>query len=307
MLFTRRTKIGLHTYRFKQCPHCNFSSMSQATKYLTQDFVTEFIELYRLHPCLWKVKSENYFNKSKKQAAYEELLEVCKKIDENADVDFVKAKISSFRGSFRKELRKVRTSRRSGAGEEEVYVPKLWYYDLLLFTADQEIPRDSTSNLQDEQTQQENQGNSHEPDGDEENLETVLDQTRKPSTADDRPTSLKSSVQETRKRKNGGNLQRETLMKKVEKCVEREEDDFDIFGRLVASKLRKLKGQQHMLAEKQILEILYNFSLNTSTASSSRSYSPILNENLRETYVQNDSDIPSFSGEEVNRPYYFSL
>ena len=109
--------------------------MLQPTKYLSQNFVTEFIELYRLLPCLWKVKSSDYFNKAKKQAAYEELLEVCKKIDKNADVDFVKAKIPSFRGSFRKELRKVRASKRSGAGEEEVYVPKLWYYDLLLFTA----------------------------------------------------------------------------------------------------------------------------------------------------------------------------
>ena len=49
--------------------------MSQATKYLAHDFVTELIELYRLHPCLWKVKSEDYFNKAKKQAAYEEMAE----------------------------------------------------------------------------------------------------------------------------------------------------------------------------------------------------------------------------------------
>lgn len=40
---------------------------------------------------------------------------------------------------------KVRASEKSGAGTEEVHVPKLWYFDKLLFLEDQETPRMSKS------------------------------------------------------------------------------------------------------------------------------------------------------------------
>ncbi|CAH2001489.1 unnamed protein product [Acanthoscelides obtectus] len=36
---------------------------------------------------------------------------------------------------------------RSGAGADDVYIPTLWYYDLLLFTSDQEMPTASISNM----------------------------------------------------------------------------------------------------------------------------------------------------------------
>lgn len=48
---------------------------------------------------------------------------------------------------FRKEMKKVLESKRSGASQDEIYNPTLWYYDLLLFTKDQELPTDSLSNL----------------------------------------------------------------------------------------------------------------------------------------------------------------
>ncbi|KAL4090218.1 hypothetical protein QTP88_025117 [Uroleucon formosanum] len=47
----------------------------------------------------------------------------------------------------RKEMKKVMESQRSGSSKDDIYVPTLWYYDLLLFTKDQERPTDSISNL----------------------------------------------------------------------------------------------------------------------------------------------------------------
>lgn len=44
-------------------------------------------------------------------------------------------------------MKKVMESQRSGSSKDDIYVPTLWYYDLLLFTQDQEIPTDSISNL----------------------------------------------------------------------------------------------------------------------------------------------------------------
>lgn len=38
-------------------------------------------------------------------------------------------------------------SQRSVSSKDNIYIPTLWCYDLLLFTKDQEIPTDSISNL----------------------------------------------------------------------------------------------------------------------------------------------------------------
>ncbi|KAJ8926227.1 hypothetical protein NQ314_021415 [Rhamnusium bicolor] len=109
------------------------------------EFITEFIELYRQLPCLWKVKGKSYSNRHEKNKAYGKLLSFYKTGDENATVDSVKNKINNLRSAFRKELKKVRKSKRSGEGSDSVYEPTLWYFNLLLFTADQEKPRNSVS------------------------------------------------------------------------------------------------------------------------------------------------------------------
>ena len=38
--------------------------------YLVEGFSSEFIELFRHEECLWKVKSKDYYNRSKKDASY---------------------------------------------------------------------------------------------------------------------------------------------------------------------------------------------------------------------------------------------
>ncbi|XP_030747080.1 uncharacterized protein LOC115875704 [Sitophilus oryzae] len=117
------------------------------SRYWSKDFIRHFIEIYKSYPCLWKVRSKDYTNKNLKNKAYEKLVEVCKTIYPEANKDYVIKKIQSFRGSFRKEVKRVAESMRSGTGVDDVYVPTLWYYDLLLFTSDQEIPTASISNM----------------------------------------------------------------------------------------------------------------------------------------------------------------
>ncbi|CAJ0962542.1 unnamed protein product [Ranitomeya imitator] len=62
---------------------------------------------------------------------------------EAVDENIVRKKIQAFCTVYKKEVNKVEKSVKSGAGTDDVYVPKLWYYDLLVFTRDQEIPRPS--------------------------------------------------------------------------------------------------------------------------------------------------------------------
>ncbi|KAK5648065.1 hypothetical protein RI129_002957 [Pyrocoelia pectoralis] len=90
------------------------------SRYWSKEVVTNFIEIYKNHPCLWKIKSKDYTNRNLKNAAYNELVDFCKTINPEANRDYVVKKIQSFRGSFRKELRKMEDSKRSGAGTDDI-------------------------------------------------------------------------------------------------------------------------------------------------------------------------------------------
>lgn len=103
--------------------------------------LTDFISLYRENPCLWKVKSKEYSDKQKKNAAYDILI---------ASKEGVIKRINSLRTCFRKELKKYKASLHSSMDEEEVYKPNLWYFNLLTFLLDQETPgQDGMDNLTD--------------------------------------------------------------------------------------------------------------------------------------------------------------
>ncbi|KAL4715299.1 hypothetical protein ACJJTC_010869 [Scirpophaga incertulas] len=114
----------------------------------SKDLIIELITLYKSFPCLWKIKSEEYKNKNLKDEAYKKIIDFCEeKGFSDANRDFVVKKLQSLRGSFRKELKKVTDSQRSGRGTDDVYKSSLWYYDYMLFTRDQEVPSNSISNL----------------------------------------------------------------------------------------------------------------------------------------------------------------
>ncbi|XP_064082573.1 uncharacterized protein LOC135198678 [Macrobrachium nipponense] len=110
----------------------------------------EFIELYKQHPCLWKMKSKEYSDKGMRNRAYNVLAEKLRERDTTATRVTVAKKINNLRSCFRKEIKKVEASVRSGASADDLYVPSLWYYDLLLFLKDQETPGSSTSSINDE-------------------------------------------------------------------------------------------------------------------------------------------------------------
>ncbi|KAJ8936959.1 hypothetical protein NQ318_015621 [Aromia moschata] len=89
-------------------------------RYWSKDLLTNFIEVYKANHCLWKIKSKEYTNKNLKTIAYDKLIDICKTVNPEANKDYVVKKIQSFRGSFRKEIKKVLESKRSGAGEDDV-------------------------------------------------------------------------------------------------------------------------------------------------------------------------------------------
>ena len=101
----------------------------------------EFINIYKSEPCLWKVKSKDYYNKAKRDAAYDKLVAKLKESHPAANKEMVVKKIGSFRGCYRKELKKLQEASKY---ENKVYEPQLWYFNLLTFLNDQDLSKDST-------------------------------------------------------------------------------------------------------------------------------------------------------------------
>ncbi|XP_066908450.1 uncharacterized protein [Halyomorpha halys] len=95
-------------------------------------FWKEFIELYKEQTCLWDNNSKDYSNRNARNRAYDALVAKCREKFPNAEKYFVAKKINSLRTSFRRQFRKIQES------TNEVVEPTLWYFDLLLFTLDQE-------------------------------------------------------------------------------------------------------------------------------------------------------------------------
>ena len=69
---------------------------------------------------------------------YDELLDCYKQYNPSATEDLVWCKINNLQSVFHKELKKVMESKWSGASADDICTPQLWYFDSLLFTADQE-------------------------------------------------------------------------------------------------------------------------------------------------------------------------
>lgn len=117
-----------------------------------REFWREFIECYRGLPELWKVKSDEYKDRIKKDAAYNILVEKMKEIDSSADRASVRAKVNSLRTAYRRELKKMKATKKSGGGTDDVYLPTLWYFEEIDFLRDQETQIKGTSTMDETET-----------------------------------------------------------------------------------------------------------------------------------------------------------
>ena len=123
------------------------SNVNMAAKEEDRKFILDVIQLYRELPALWKIKDKIYSDRSKKNAAYETLLAKYRGKRLEASKEDLKKRLNSLRTNYRKELKKVQDSMKSGASMDDVYESTLWYYDEMGFLQDQETPARSTSTI----------------------------------------------------------------------------------------------------------------------------------------------------------------
>lgn len=75
-----------------------------------------------------------------RNANYAKLLPILRKLKPNATLEDIKKKINAIRSNYRRELKKIISSKRSGAGTDEIYAPKIWYFPYLHFLRKLEQP-----------------------------------------------------------------------------------------------------------------------------------------------------------------------
>ncbi|XP_031760167.1 uncharacterized protein LOC100495603 isoform X2 [Xenopus tropicalis] len=233
--------------------------------YMSPDFLKEFIEMYRALPCLWKVKSTDYFNKQKKNRAYEKLVRLCKSVCPTANLEYVKHKIANLRTVFKKELKKVELSKRSGATGDNVYVPRLWYFELLKFTIEQDASGNATSNLGESEDIIPCDVGEEEKRASEESFVEIVESPNLSQMSIHRPNeaAMENDAEEfslpkkQMKRKLCNDDLEKQLLSQAAAILSRDDDEYDNFGVIVASKLRKMDENQRLAAEMIIWDVLH--------------------------------------------------
>ena len=77
---------------------------------------------------LWNVKADVYKDRSKRVAAINKITAELQKSGLSAHASEVKEKIESIRSKYRRDLRKLEKSKKSGAGADEVYTPDIMVF-----------------------------------------------------------------------------------------------------------------------------------------------------------------------------------
>ncbi|XP_037825736.1 activating signal cointegrator 1 complex subunit 2 homolog isoform X2 [Lucilia sericata] len=97
-------------------------------------FWSEFLDLYKSLPSLWKVHSRDYTNRELKNKSYDIMVKKLKEYDAEADREKVIKKINVFRTNYKRVLRLQKTS-------DNVVESSLWYFDKLKYLDEVECIR----------------------------------------------------------------------------------------------------------------------------------------------------------------------
>lgn len=92
----------------------------------TNEDTIAFMELYQTKPILWDPKHRWHKDKAKVNDAWVEISNVF-----NKPIDELKNKKNSIMATFRGHLRRKKASIRSGAGQEDIYKPIWFLYNLI--------------------------------------------------------------------------------------------------------------------------------------------------------------------------------
>ncbi|XP_041984597.1 uncharacterized protein LOC121737108 [Aricia agestis] len=213
--------------------------MSDTTLAFPRKLAKRFILMYRDLPCLWDTKCVHYKQRAKRQEAIAKLTSLVHEYDPSATPVHVMRKIESLRACARRENKRVRDSLAAGG---DVYVPQLWYYDLISFVFGRraEVKQCPESEEEDE-TPKDISEDVYEADSYQEiSIPAMIDIS----------SSMPRQPQYYEEHKRPGVT-----------------DEYDAIGINVAAKLRNLPSNTRIIAEKLINDVLFQAQVNGLTSS----------------------------------------
>ncbi|KAF5297809.1 hypothetical protein FQA39_LY11958 [Lamprigera yunnana] len=205
-------------------------------------FILECIEVYHSLPDLWNIKSKDYSNRIKKTEQYNNLLRKYREYYPDADKAQLVKKCNSLRTNFRKELKPIKDSEKSGAGTDDIIEPTLWYFEKMNFLVGQEKPSTSqnTIQIQDDDTQNGEDDIDNVEIREPINISTINRKNNGP------PQKKRRKVDESAE-----------LISLAQKHLPEPQTEFDKIAFAWAVELQKMKPQQQLFAKKAINDILF--------------------------------------------------
>ncbi|KAF6201356.1 hypothetical protein GE061_005804 [Apolygus lucorum] len=248
--------------------------------------------MYRKHPAVWKVKSAEYSNSVERNRSWDALQKFCNEKFPSVDREWVKKKVRTIKGTFNKELKKVKAGeKKSGNGEEHTYKPKLWYYDLLLFLTDNVATRESFRNVDCEDGTDGDKSQStaaEEENGSSVTTDKGFVAARRESTSSDTSSNQQLSWPRgervgsvLKKRKTTGRNKRRALEEEADAVRSCPHDEFAALGTVFGNELRALAKydySQFVHAKKLCHDVIYHGFQNELSRKST-----VVNENIDHT------------------------
>ena len=117
---------------------------------LPGEHILTFLDIYRNFNTLWDTADENYAKKIAREYSMSKLLQEVAAAGLHVDdsEESLKRKIRNLKDCYRNELNKVKRSKKSEAGADDIYTPKLvWFSKADLFMRNAKVGRESSSNV----------------------------------------------------------------------------------------------------------------------------------------------------------------
>ncbi|XP_026497483.2 uncharacterized protein LOC113401686 [Vanessa tameamea] len=242
----------------------------------------KLVEIYRDYECLWNVTSALYKNHDARQSAYKQIAEKLN-ISGISDKDIPK-KIKNLRSSYYQELKKIEKSTRSESDRDSVYKPKVSWFSIAdgflraLKNKEKTFSNiDENSEIATDTVDFENNNTVLEENDREENsnaADEIIENRVQELTETSSSTFTVPSKLATKKRGKSNKRQyevheaidkinkiAENVTKNTTSLLQNKEDEFDIFGRYIASTLRTLPRDFSIIAKTDIQKALSEIQL----------------------------------------------
>ncbi|XP_063629640.1 uncharacterized protein LOC134801046 [Cydia splendana] len=254
----------------------------------------DFVESYMEARLLWDPKHENKNNKGLRADAYDKLLEEYQRIDENASLGDMKNKLANMRTTFHRERKKVLDSIQNG--NECVYKPTLWYFDLFNSFFD---PNPNTEGMKFDTLKHFKKTMSVSRQLRRSERERFRPEIHNESTKEMEDEESSDTPRANKKRRIYNLLQKqEKFVDTASQMLHQNEKEWEINGKAIGLQLYQLDMTQRTIAQKLISDTLFFGSLGKLTLESfinlnNREASPEMHEEidyLEEELEDNDNN-----------------